>query len=99
MNQHRLRLCVFILVAALSGRVFGQSFSEAKNEQGLICPITLDEALVLALSGNLELKQKKLELSYTEKEAFSSWNAFLPSISLSGGLRNSHRFMPDSSAA
>lgn len=83
------RAVFYAAVCAVS--VFALDSSE--DAGGVSRPITMDEAVVLALGGNLELKQKNLDLSYAEKEALASWNTFLPSVSLSGGLRNSHGFL------
>lgn len=90
--------CVLAFFFLFSSGLSAEESPAAGTEEGLVCPITLEEAIVLALNGNLELKQQQLELSYREKEALSSWNAFLPDISLSGGLRNSHGFGPSAAS-
>lgn len=52
--------------------------------------ISLEEALQLALEGNATLRSQQLSLEASKREAQSRWNSFLPGISLSGSLSNSH---------
>ena len=54
--------------------------------------VTLEEALDLALEGNTSLQAQGVALESSRRAAQSSWNAFLPGISLSGSLSNSHSF-------
>ena len=60
--------------------------------------ITLEEAQKLALEGNATLRSQQLSLEASRREAQSRWNSFLPGISLSGSLSNSHTiYTPKSS--
>lgn len=52
--------------------------------------ITLQDAIQKAKSQNASLKAKALELEYARKVDASSWNNFLPNISASGSLSQSH---------
>lgn len=52
--------------------------------------ISLEEAQQLALEGNATLRSQQLSLEASKREAQSRWNSFLPGISLSGSLSNSH---------
>ena len=52
--------------------------------------ITLEEAQKLALEGNATLRSQQLSLEASRRESQSRWNSFLPGISLSGSLSNSH---------
>lgn len=52
--------------------------------------ITLEQALTQALENNSELQKQALTLSTAEKNFNSSWNTFLPSISLSARGTYSH---------
>jgi len=60
--------------------------------------VTLEEALDLALEGNTSLQAQGVALESSRRAAQSSWNAFLPGISLSGSLSNSHSFTSGSEA-
>ena len=61
--------------------------------------ITLEEAQKLALEGNSTLRSQQLSLEASRREAQSRWNSFLPGISLSGSLSNSHTiYAPKSSS-
>ena len=60
--------------------------------------ITLEEAQKLALEGNATLRSQQLSLEASRRESQSRWNSFLPGISLSGSLSNSHTiYTPKSS--
>ncbi|MBO5237140.1 MAG: TolC family protein [Spirochaetaceae bacterium] len=52
--------------------------------------ISLEEAKNLALKNNSTLKAQKVKLDAATRTKDASWNVFLPSLSLSGGLSNSH---------
>ncbi len=54
--------------------------------------ITLDEAITLALENNADLKTQAVSLESARRTNASSWNKFLPSVSLTGSLTNSHSF-------
>lgn len=62
--------------------------------------ISLEEAQQLALEGNATLRSQQLALEASKREAQSRWNSFLPGISLSGSLSNSHNiYSPSVSGA
>lgn len=62
--------------------------------------ISLEEAQQLALEGNATLRSQQLSLEASKREAQSRWNSFLPGISLSGSLSNSHNiYSPSVSSA
>lgn len=62
--------------------------------------ISLEEAQLLALEGNASLRSQQLSLEASKREAQSRWNSFLPGISLSGSLSNSHNiYSPSGSSA
>ena len=62
--------------------------------------ISLEEAQLLALEGNATLRSQQLSLEASKREAQSRWNSFLPGISLSGSLSNSHNlYSPSGSSA
>lgn len=62
--------------------------------------ISLEEAQQLALEGNATLRSQQLSLEASKREAQSRWNSFLPGISLSGSLSNSHNiYSPSVSGA
>lgn len=52
--------------------------------------ITLEEAQNFALTNNNDLQTQKLNLQAAERAKNASWNAFLPSMSLTGGISNTH---------
>jgi multidrug efflux system outer membrane protein len=54
--------------------------------------MNLDEAVKLALANNSDLRKQRIALSVSETKAASSWNVFLPSVSLSGTVQNIHAF-------
>lgn len=66
-------------------------------------PLTLDltAAVRLALGNSPSLVRHEQNLLQAEKQAASVWNAFLPNLSLSASLRNTHWFgeVPPSAAA
>ena len=51
---------------------------------------TLDDAIQTALQNNSSLKAQAVKLNQAERADKSAWNNFLPSISASGGISNSH---------
>ncbi len=59
--------------------------------------LSLDEALRGASENNSALKSARITLGVSETEAASAWNAFLPSLSVSGRLSSSHA-LPNSEA-
>ena len=59
--------------------------------------LSLDEALRGARENNSALKAARITLGVSENEAASAWNAFLPSLSVSGRLSSSHA-LPNSDA-
>lgn len=62
--------------------------------------ISLEEAQLLALEGNATLRSQQLSLEASKREAQSRWNSFLPGISLSGSISNSHNlYSPSGSSA
>jgi len=58
---------------------------------------SLDEALALAAANNTSLAAKKTALEQARRTARFSWNALLPSVSVSGGLSQSHELYKDPS--
>jgi len=52
--------------------------------------LSLDRALSTALEYNVDLKSSRITLGLSEAEAASAWNAFLPSLSLSGRVSSTH---------
>lgn len=60
----------------------------------LICfpslAITLQEAKNIALENNTTLKTQKIKLDAASRSKNAAWNTVLPSLSVNGGLSNSH---------
>ncbi|MCM1470539.1 MAG: TolC family protein [Bacteroides sp.] len=79
-------LAVIILHAGLCGLYAADNFS-----------VTLDKSLESAFERNIDLQQQLVALKETEKAYSDSWNTFLPAMSLSAGLSNSHGTDIDSS--
>ena len=73
---------------------------EDMNVAGQVRYISLEEAQLLALEGNATLRSQQLSLEASKREAQSRWNSFLPGISLSGSISNSHNiYNPAGSSA
>jgi multidrug efflux system outer membrane protein len=53
---------------------------------------TLQEAAALAAANNTDLLAAKRSLEQARRDSRYSWNALLPSLSLSGGLSHTHAF-------
>nr|WP_255944993.1 TolC family protein [Brucepastera parasyntrophica] len=54
--------------------------------------IDLEKALQFALDNNQDLKKQKISYLLSDRQYKFSWNNFLPSLSLSGSLKNTHAF-------
>ncbi len=52
--------------------------------------LTIDDAIKMALSNNLDLQKSGISLKETERAKLTAWNSFLPSILLSAGLSAKH---------
>ncbi len=52
--------------------------------------LTLDEAIQTALQNNSSLKSQAVKLQQAERADKSAWNNFLPSMSASGSISNTH---------
>ncbi|MDF1568123.1 MAG: TolC family protein [Spirochaetaceae bacterium] len=76
-----MKKIIFVtLVAVLAG-----GFLSAEN-----LTLTVDEAVDLAVSRNLGLKQQGIDLRTRERSKDKAWNAFLPSIAASTGVSANH---------
>lgn len=88
-----------LLWAQVESVALPKSTTAQEETEGHSLYITLAEAQKLALEGNATLRSQQLSLEASKREAQSRWNFFLPGISLSGSLSNSHSiYSPQSSA-
>ncbi len=74
--------------ASLPGAIPAEAALDTVIQEGLA--VTLEEARSLALTGNADLRSQRLSLDSARRSSQSRWNAFLPGISLNGGISNSH---------
>jgi multidrug efflux system outer membrane protein len=58
--------------------------------------LTLEKALDTALKNNADLQKNAVTLQQAKRDKDNGWNMFLPSLSASLGLSNSHTIVPDS---
>ena len=67
------------------------SFSEEKTEiNGKKVTLDIDTAVSLALANNLGLKSERLKFESSKWSMFTSWNTFLPNVSMSATLSRSN---------
>ena len=76
-----MKRIIFVALAA----VLAVGFLSAEN-----LTLTVDEAVNLAVSQNLGLKQQGIDLRTRERSKDKAWNAFLPSIAASTGVSANH---------
>lgn len=94
----RPKALTLVAIGISGGFLWGQAGSsplptnEVASIESRADVVTLEEALDLALEGNATLQAQSITLESSRRAAQSSWNAFLPGISLSGSLSNSHGF-------
>jgi outer membrane protein TolC len=76
-----MKKIIFVTLVA----VLAAGFLSAEN-----LTLTVDEAVDLAVSRNLGLKQQGIDLRTRERSKDKAWNAFLPSIAASTGVSANH---------
>lgn len=69
-------------------------FSMAQLCTGETLTITVDEAVDMAITQNLSLKQTGITLRKKERAKKTRWNVFLPSMALSAGATAQHGIIP-----
>ncbi len=66
------------------------SGAASEPARGSVTRLGLEESLARAREGNASLLSERLAASVAQERARYSWNAFLPSLTLGGTLRNVH---------
>ncbi|GMO11864.1 MAG: hypothetical protein Ta2A_21050 [Treponemataceae bacterium] len=91
------RWSAFFLTLVLPILFFASRSLYAADEAGV--RLTLDESVRLALENNIDLQKAAITLNSAKRAKNSSWNLFLPSISLSGGISNTQPIKPEGDAS
>jgi outer membrane protein TolC len=98
-NPVRISALCFVLSLALGGTaLFGQETAVAKTGHVFETPvpetarlISIDEAVDLAIKGNLGLESSRVSNDTKKRAADTSWNVFIPTLSLSSSLSRDNK--------
>ena len=74
-----------ILAAIIAIAAFSSYSKETKDEPKKVS-LDLDTAVNLALANNLDIKSEKLMFESSQWKAYTSWNVFVPNLTVSGTL-------------
>jgi len=76
-----------IMILCLSMFLFAEDTGNTSGQERVL---TVEDAVALALSNNLKVKQSEMDLEILELKNKYSWNSVSPSISFSGGYNGSY---------
>ena len=80
----------FILLTFLVLIIINNLFSKDSSAQPKKLSLDINTAVSLALANNLDIKSEKLKFDNAKWNAFTSWNTFVPRITMSATLANSY---------
>ena len=81
----KLNLSIFIIVILIYNL-----FSQNSGNQSKKISLDINTAVSLALANNLDIKSEKLKFDSAKWSAFTSWNTFVPRVTMSATLARSY---------